>query len=95
MPCFIEVIRKTLEAKARNLGHQLLAVAEMTIGRRGADACGTGGLGNREAGRSLLTDKAQRALDERLSQIAMMISATPRAAMLPIHVKKIYMAGLF
>src|SRR5208337_1638630 len=95
MPRLFEIVRKALEPKARHLGHQFLPIAEMTIRRSRADACRTGGLGNRETSRPLLADKAQSALNESLPQIAMMISAPPGAAMLPAHVRKIYMAWPF
>ena len=64
-----------LEAAQRDARHQLVAVAEMPIGRRRADAGQARRLGEGEAGRALLGDQLQRRVDQRLVQIAVMIAA--------------------
>ena len=95
MPRLFEVVGKALEPEPRYLGHQFLAVAEMPVRRRGAHPGQACGLGDGEAGWPLFANQAQRALNERLPQIAMMIATPPGPAMLPAHVRKIYMPPPF
>ena len=64
-----------LEAALRDPGQQFVAVAEMPVGRGGADAGHARGIGEGEAGRALLGDQVERCLQQRLFQIAVMIAA--------------------
>src|SRR5277367_1254271 len=84
-----------LEAAQRHVRQQLLAVAEMPIGRRRADPGEARGLGESEAGRALLGDQFQGGADQRLAQIAVMIAARFVAlagfVLAPTHVKDAYM----
>src|SRR5271169_187509 len=67
----------------------------MPIGRRRADSGEARGLGEGEAGRTLLGDQLQRGADQRLAQIAVMIAARFIAlaglVLAPTHVKDAYM----
>ena len=90
VPGRVEIGGEALEAKARDLAHQLLAVAEVPVGRGRADTGQARGLGDGEAGWPLLADQAQRRLDQRFAQVSVMISAASRAAWLKAHVMKVY-----
>ena len=81
-----------LEAAPRDIGQQLVAVAEMAVGRRRADAGPARGLGEGEARRALLGDQFQRRADQRLLEIAVVVAArTRRAAVFgPAHVKSLH-----
>ena len=79
---------EALEALARHVGQQRLAIAEVTVGRRRADARRTRGVGEGEAGRALFLDQLARGLDQRLAQIAVVIGAL--GSTFPTHVKGVY-----
>ena len=66
-PSLFEIGGEALEAQARDIGHQLLAVAEMPVGRGRADPRRARRLRDREAGGAFFTDQAERALDQRLA----------------------------
>ena len=74
-------------------GKQFVAVAEMPVRRRGADARHARGIGKGEAGRPLFRDQIERCLQQRLFQIAVMVAALGAAIFLaPAHVKGFYMS---
>src|SRR5262249_40862166 len=75
-----EALGEVLEALACHVRHQGIAVAEMAIGRRRADAGLPGRLGKGEAGGTLLRNEVEGGADQRLAQIAVMIAAPPTAA---------------
>src|SRR5262245_34018580 len=75
-----EALSETLEALACHVRHQGIAVAEMAIGRRRADAGLPGCLGEGEAGGTLLRNEVEGGADQRLTQVAVMIAAPPAAA---------------
>src|SRR5271166_2687053 len=83
-----------LEAAERHTCHQLIAVAEMPIWRRGADASKARGLRERESCYPLPCNQFQRRADQRLAQISVMIAARriPLAGVVlaPTHVKSTY-----
>jgi transcriptional regulator of nitric oxide reductase len=65
----------------------------MPVGRRRADARRTRGVGESEAGRSLLGNQAKRRLQQRLLQIAVVVAALSAALFLAsAHVKGFYMS---
>ena len=64
-----------LEAAARHIGHQRVAVAEMAIGRRRADPGRARRVGEGEARRPFSRDQLERGADQRLAQIAVVIAA--------------------
>jgi hypothetical protein len=59
----------------RDAGEQIVAIAKMPVGRGGADAGGSRGIGESEARRALFGDQPKRRLQQRLFQIAVMIAA--------------------
>src|SRR5262245_21091237 len=75
-----EALSEALEALACHVRHQGIAVAEMAIGRRRADAGLPGCLGEGEAGGTLLRNEVEGGADQRLTQVAVMIAAPPAAA---------------
>ena len=68
-----------LEAAPRHIGHQLVAVAEMAIGCRRADAGRTRRFGESEARGPLFGDERESGADQRLAEIAVVIAAPARA----------------
>src|SRR5262245_7244546 len=75
-----EALGETLEALARHVRHQGIAVAEMAVRRRRTDAGLPRRLGKREAGGTFLRNEVERGADQRLAQIAMVIAAPSAAA---------------
>jgi hypothetical protein len=72
---------------------EFVPVAEVTVRRRRADAGRARGLGEGEAGRSFLGDQVERCLQQRLFQVAVVVSAFAAAAIpisAPAHVKGYY-----
>ena len=86
-------IRVLLEAALRDTGDQFVTVAEMPVGRGGADTDRAGHFGETKAGRSKLGDQIQGSLYQGLAQIAVMIAAPAAAAFRFTHVKVYYMSG--
>ena len=89
-PAFVpgrgELLLEALEAALGDIGHQRVAIAEMPVGRRGADAGLARGFGKREAGGALFGDQIERGLDQGFPQVAMVIAAPPAAAVpVPAH----------
>ncbi len=82
LPGGLQVLGEAFVAAPGDLRDQRLQVAEVSIGGGGADAGGARGLGEREPGRAVLGDQAQRGLDQCLAQIAMVV-AFP-------HVRRLY-----
>src|SRR6202453_2391157 len=86
-----------LEAAQSHARHQLVAVAEMPIGRRRTDPGKAGGFGESESGRPLRRDQLQRGADQRLTQIAVMIAARriglAGLVLPPAHVRSPYIAA--
>ena len=74
---------KRIEAALRDIGDQFVAVAIMTIGRRGADAGPARGFGEGETGRALLRDQFERRADQGFLEVAVVIAARRLAADLP------------
>lgn len=56
-----------------DLGEESVAITEMAIGRGGADARETRGLGQAEAESTMLFDELARRLEQNLLEVAMMI----------------------
>src|ERR1700722_19442902 len=87
-----------LEAAQRHTRHQLVAVAEMPIGRRRADPGKAGGFGESEAGCPLGRDQLERCADQRLAQVAVMITARriglAGLVFPPTHVKSPYIMAV-
>src|SRR5205814_10701947 len=74
-------------------GQQFLAITEMPVRRRRADAGHPRGIGEGETGRTLFGDQAECRLQQRLFQIAVMVAALGAARFLaPAHVKGFYMS---
>ena len=82
-----------LETAPRDIGQELVAVAEVPIRSCGAHAGPAGCLREGDPCRPFLRDQDQRGPDQRLLEIAMVITAGTRWAALfgPAHVKRIYM----
>lgn len=68
-----------VEAAAGKLGEQGFGVAEMTIRGGGTDADKTGGLGQSETGRTLVCNEGEGGFDKSLTQIAVVVAASPGA----------------
>ena len=82
-----------LEAALGDRGQQFIAIAEMPVGRGGADAGHPRGVGKGETGRAFFGDQAKRRLQQRLFQIAVVVAALAAALFLaPAHVKGFYMS---
>ena len=94
IPCVVQRRLEQLEAAARDIGKQRIAIAEMTVGRRRADPGRTRGVGKGEPGRPLLGDQVERGADQRLAQIAVVIPSTAVAIARsrPAHVRCFYMS---
>ena len=92
IPGALQMRLEQFEPAPRDIGDQRLAVAEMAVGRCRADPGRARCVGKGEPGRPFLRDKAERGVDQRLAQIAVVIAA-PRARVLsaPSHVRAFYM----
>jgi hypothetical protein len=81
--------------KQGDVSHQFVAVAKVAIGRRRADSGLARGFGECGSGRPLGRDQFQRRADQRLAQVAVVISArfVPPAIFVaaPVCVTDIYM----
>src|SRR5690606_21255345 len=93
VPRFGKLPGEMLIARTRDLREQGLPVAEMTIGRGGADAGEPCGLGQGEPFRAALGDELARRFHQDFLQVAMVIAApaTPVLAVRPVHVKSVYL----
>ena len=80
VPRHVELGGEALETVAGDFGEQRIAVAEMAIGRRGADAGEPRRLGEAEADRPMLLDQPARRFEQHLLQIAVVIGARPPPA---------------
>ena len=81
-----KLLLEALEAAPRHVGHQGVAVAEMAVGRRRADAGVARGLGEGETCGPFLADQVEGGLDQGLPQVAVMVAAPPAAAVpVPAH----------
>jgi len=96
VPGFRQRRLELLEAALGDAGEQLVAVAEVTVRRGGADAGHARGIGKGKAGRALLPDQVERGLQQRFAQIAVMIAALAALILVfaPAHVKDFYMSWL-
>src|SRR5262249_53180934 len=76
-----------------DIGEKLVAIAEMPVRRCGAHPRPPRRLGKGKPGRALLRDQCECRADQRLFQIAMVIAARTRGAVVlaPAHVKRLYM----
>ena len=84
-------LREHFEAALGDVGHQVVAVAEMAIRRGWADTRSACCLGDREAAGALFPDQPKRGLNEGFAQVAVMIAATFAAARVvdyAVHAKK-------
>ena len=91
VPGMLEMRGKELEAAARDIGDQRIAVAEMAVGCCRADAGRAGGIRKSEPRRALFRDQVEGGLDQRFAQIAVMIPSAPaRPLSRPAHVKCFY-----
>src|SRR6202011_3248596 len=82
-----------LETALRDARKQLVAIAEMPVWRCRADARHARGIGKGEPRRTFFRNQAERRLQQRLFQIAVMIAALGAALFLaPAHVKGFYMS---
>src|SRR4029453_8388655 len=81
------------EAAPRHVGHELVAVAEVPVGRRRTDPGPARRLRKGEAGGPLLRDQFQRRVDQGFFQVAVVVAARARPSALPgpAHVKSVYM----
>ena len=84
---------ETLETAPCDIGHQLVAVAEMAIGRGRADTGGARGIGEGEARWTAFRDQLERRLDQRLFEIAVMIFAAAVAKTLHVNSYYIIIGG--
>src|SRR6266550_4346817 len=76
---------------SRSAAAQFVAVAEMPIGRRRADAGKSRRLRKGEPGGPLAGDQIERRTDQRLLEIAVMVAARRRPLVpIPRHVKRVY-----
>ena len=82
VPGVFEVGLELFEAAPGEFGEQGVAVAEMPVRCRRADASGAGEFGEGEAGQATLGDQAQRRLDQGFAQVAVMVAVAPET-----HVK--------
>ncbi len=81
-----KLLLEALEAAARDVGHQRVAIAEMAVGSGGAHARLPRGLGEGEAGRPLLGDEVEGGIHQGFPQVAVVIAAPPAAAVpMPAH----------
>src|SRR5262249_46448351 len=80
------------EAAPRDVRHQLVAIAEVPIRRRRADAGPARGFSKGEARGPFFGDQFERGTHQGLLQIAVVIPALAAAA-LPVHVKSIYITA--
>ena len=90
VPGRVELGGEAGEAIAGDLGEQRVAVAEMAVGRRGADAGKPRRLGETEPDRPMLLDELAGGLEQDLFQVAVVIGARP-ALIIGAHVKGFYM----
>src|SRR5262249_56678979 len=81
------------EAALRHIGHELVAIAEMPVGRRRTDPGPARRLSEGEAGGPLLRNQFQRRVNQGLFQIAVVVAARARPSALPgpAHVKRVYL----
>ena len=77
-----------LEAAPRDVGEQLVAVAEMAVRRGRADAGPARRIGKGEPRRPFLGDQLERGADQRFLEVAVVIAAR---TFRPAHVKGVYM----
>src|SRR5262245_1006770 len=75
-----QALAESFKALARHIRHQGIAVAEMAVGRRRADAGLPGRFGEGETGGTLLRNEVKCSADQRLAQVAVVVAATPAAA---------------
>jgi len=80
VPGALEFGRKQLEALARNVCDQRLAVAVMPVRCGRADARRARGLREGEAGEPALGDEIERRPDQRLAQMTVMVAAAARVS---------------
>jgi len=64
-----------VEAAPRHIAHELVAIAEMPVGRRRADPGPARRLSEGEAGGPLLRDQFQRRVNQGLFQVAVVVAA--------------------
>ena len=79
---------QAVEAPARQFGDKGAAVAEMAVRRGGTDPGRTGEFGEGKAAQTALGDQTQRRLDQRLTQVAVMVALAGER-----HVTGIYITG--
>src|SRR5262249_18399435 len=93
VPGTLELGAEQVEALARDVRDQGLPVAVMPIGRGRADPGGAGGFREGEAGETALGNEVECRPDQRLAQIAVMITAPARRRPVsrPAHVRISYM----
>ncbi len=90
-PGMLQPRLEALEAALGHIGHELVAVAEMPVGRGLADTRRARRLGEGEAQRPLRRDQLERRRDQRFAEIAVVIVPAPRAAPVsPAHVRSSY-----
>ena len=83
-----------LESAQRDIGQQIVAVAEVAIRRRRADAGPARGIGKGEAGGALLRNQFEGGTHERFAQIAVVIAARAMPVVLrPAHVNSFYISA--
>src|SRR6516164_4556455 len=91
VPGAVEMRSKQLEPAPRDVGDQRVAVTEMAIGGGGADPGPARGIGKGKPCRALFCNQVEGGLDQRLAQIAVVISAPPaRPLFRPPHVNIVY-----
>lgn len=94
VPGLLQPLGEFFEAKPCDIRHQVVAVAEMPVGRGRANAGKARRIGDREACRAFLGYKLEHAENERFAQVSMMVAAPaswPTAIFRPTHVMNLYM----
>src|SRR5262245_782628 len=94
VPGDVEAGGKAFETGARHLGEKRIAVAEMAVGRGGADPGKPRRLGQAEARGPVLLDQLARRFEQHLTQVAVVIGMRAPPAVRGTHVKSFYMKPL-
>src|SRR6516162_7355388 len=93
VPRPVEHNREPLESAQCDISEKFIAITEMAIGRSRAHARPPGGLGKGEACRSFLRDQFQGGAQQRLFQVAVVVTARATPLVFrPAHVNGFYMS---
>ena len=90
VPAPLEFGSEKVEPAPRHVRHQVVAVAEVSVGRARAHAGRARGFRHGESCRPLVGDQLERAADQRLAQVAVVIAASALVSR-PSHVTRSYM----